>query len=180
MAKMGISTMQSYKCAQIFEAVGLAKEVIDKCFKGSMSRLGGVTFDLLAKEALERHRLAFGDRECDTKILRNPGFLHYRSGGEKHINDPESIALLQEATKHDNKSAFDKYVDAAMRSVRECTLRGQLDFVTNQKPIDISEVEPAANIVKRFATGAMSFGSISIEAHTTLAIGKQVQLLFDV
>ena len=79
---------------------------------------------------------------------------------------------MQEATKHDNKSAFDKYVDAAMRSVRECTLRGQLDFVTNQEPIDISEVEPAANIVKRFATGAMSFGSISIEAHTTLAIGK--------
>lgn len=100
--------------------------------------------------------------------------------GEKHINDPESIALLQEATKHDNKSAFDKYVDAAMRSVRECTLRGQLDFVTNQKPIDISEVESAANIVKRFATGAMSFGSISIEAHTTLAIGKQYQVLFDV
>ena len=86
MAKMGISTMQSYKCAQIFEAVGLAKEVIDKCFKGSMSRLGGVTFDLLAKEALERHRLAFGDRECDTKILRNPGFLHYRSGGECFIS----------------------------------------------------------------------------------------------
>ena len=78
MAKMGISTMQSYKCAQIFEAVGLAKEVVSKCFKGSESRLGGVTFELLAKEALERHKLAFGTRECDSKILRNPGFLHYR------------------------------------------------------------------------------------------------------
>ena len=127
MAKMGISTMQSYKCAQIFEAVGLAKEVIDKCFKGSMSRLGGVTFDLLAKEALERHRLAFGDRECDTKILRNPGFLHYRSGGEKHINDPESIALLQEATKHDNKSAFSR----TLKNRKLLTIKLDKDTVTN-------------------------------------------------
>ena len=170
MAKMGISTMQSYKCAQIFEAVGLAQEVIDKCFKGSHSRLGGVTFKLLAKEALERHKLAFAEGECDTQILRNPGFFHYRSGGEKHINDPESIAALQEATKHKNKSAYQKYVDAAMKTVRDCTLRGQLDFVKDRQPIDIDQVEPAVNIVKRFATGAMSFGSISIEAHTTLAV----------
>ena len=170
MAKMGISTMQSYKCAQIFEAVGLAAEVVDKCFKGTYSRIGGVTFDFLAQEALERHKLAFGQRECDTKILRNPGFLHYRSGGEKHVNDPESIAYLQEATKHSNKTAYQKFVDSSMVSVRDCTLRGQLDFVTDRKPIDIDEVEPAANIVKRFATGAMSFGSISIEAHSTLAV----------
>jgi glutamate synthase (NADPH/NADH) len=170
MAKMGISTMQSYKCAQIFEAVGLAGEVVDKCFKGTQSRIGGVTFEFLAKEALERHQLAFGSRECDNKILRDPGFLHYRAGGEKHINDPASIALLQEATKHSNKSAYDKYCDAAMTSIRDCTLRGQLDFVTDRQPIDIDQVEPAANIVKRFATGAMSFGSISIEAHSTLAV----------
>ena len=129
-----------------------------------------MTFDLLAKEALERHKLAFAERECDTKILRNPGFFHYRSGGEKHINDPESIAALQEATKNKNKSAYEKYVDAAMKTVRDCTLRGQLDFVKDRQPIDIDEVEPAVNIVKRFATGAMSFGSISIEAHQTLAI----------
>ena len=89
-------------------------------------------------------------------------------GGEKHINDPSSIALLQEATKYDNKSAFEKYVQASMESIRDCTLRGQLDFVNDREPIDVNEVESAANIVKRFATGAMSFGSISIEAHTTL------------
>ena len=170
MAKMGISTLQSYKCAQIFEAVGIAQEVIDKCFKGTESRVGGVGFEQLARESLERHKLAFGENECDTQILRNPGFFHYRSGGEKHINDPESIANLQEATKYNNKSAYDKYVDSAMKSVRDCTLRGQMDFVKDREPVDLDQVEPAANIVKRFATGAMSFGSISIEAHTTLAI----------
>lgn len=170
MAKMGISTMQSYKCAQIFEAVGIADEVIDKCFKGTMSRVGGVGFEQLAKESLERHKLAFGERESDTQILRNPGNFHYRSGGEKHINDPKSIAYLQEATKHNNSNAYDQYVSAAMKSVRDCTLRGQLDFVTDRQPIDIQDVEPASEIVKRFATGAMSFGSISIEAHQTLAI----------
>ena len=99
---------------------------------------------------------------------RNFIYLFIFTGGEKHINDPSSIALLQEATKYDNKSAFEKYVQASMESIRDCTLRGQLDFVTDREPIDIIEVESAANIVKRFATGAMSFGSISIEAHTTL------------
>merc|ERR1719468_1309748 len=103
MAKMGISTLQSYKCAQIFEAVGIAQEVIDKCYKGTESRVGGVGFEQLARESLERHKLAFGENECDTQILRNPGFFHYRSGGEKHINDPESIANLQEATKYNYK-----------------------------------------------------------------------------
>lgn len=170
MAKMGISTMQSYKCAQIFEAVGLSQEVVDKCFTGTQSRIGGVTFEFLAEEALQRHKLAFGRRECDTRILRNPGFLHYRSGGEKHVNDPGSIAMLQEATKYENKSAYQKFVDEAMQSIRECTLRGQLEFVESTSPIDIDLVEPASEIVKRFATGAMSFGSISIEAHSTMAV----------
>jgi len=171
MAKMGISTLQSYKGAQIFEAVGLSMDVINKCFTGTASRIGGVNFDILLEETLQRHELAFGERECDSRILRNPGFFHWRSGGEKHINDPSSIALLQEATKHENKNAFEKYCEAAMKSVRECTLRGQLDInFPEDGGIDISEVEPAANIVKRFATGAMSFGSISLEAHTTLAM----------
>ena len=100
-------------------------------------RIGGVGFEQLAKESLERHKLAFTDRECDAQILRNPGFFHYRTGGEKHVNDPDSIAALQEATKHNNKSAYDKYVDAAMKTVRDCTLRGQLDFVTNRDPIEV-------------------------------------------
>ena len=102
------------------------------------------------------------------KYIFTEFYLFFFTGGEKHINDPSSIALLQEATKYDNKSAFEKYVQASMESIRDCTLRGQLDFVTDREPIDINEVESASNIVKRFATGAMSFGSISIEAHTTL------------
>jgi len=95
MAKMGISTLQSYKGAQIFEAVGLAKEVVDKCFSGTASRIGGMGFPTLLAESRERHEVAFGDRECDARTLRNPGFLHWRAGGEKHVNDPSSISLLQ-------------------------------------------------------------------------------------
>ena len=171
MAKMGISTLQSYKGAQIFEAVGLSREVIDKCFTGTASRIGGVGFSFILEESLQRHEIAFGEKECDSRILRNPGYFHWRSGGEKHINDPSSIGLLQEATKYENKNAYQKYVDAAKQSTKDCTLRGQLELVYPEDgAIDISEVEPAANIVKRFATGAMSFGSISLEAHTTLAI----------
>jgi len=171
MAKMGISTLQSYKGAQIFEAVGLAKEVVDMCFLGTASRIGGVGFDTLLGESKQRHEIAFGEDECDARILRNPGFLHWRSGGEKHINDPSSIALLQEATKYGNKSAFEKYCDASMAAIKDCTLRGQMEIAFPEGvAIDIGEVEPAANIVKRFCTGAMSFGSISLEAHTTLAM----------
>ncbi len=172
MAKMGISTMQSYKGAQIFEAVGLADEVVNRCFKGTSSRLGGVGFDILAKEALERHHLAFGgERECDSKILRDPGFLHFRSGGERHINDPASVALLQESTKDRNKNAYKKFADAAVAAARDCTIRGQLDInYPSEGAISVDEVEPAVQIVKRFATGAMSFGSISYEAHSTLAV----------
>jgi glutamate synthase (NADPH/NADH) len=170
MAKMGISTLQSYKGAQIFEAVGLAEEVIEKCFRGTASRIGGVTFKVLAAEAFERHALTYQDRESDNLVLRNPGQYHWRSGGEKHINDPVSIGNLQEAVKNNSKTAYEKYVESAMESVRGCALRGQLDLVYTDVPIDIAEVEPAAEIVKRFATGAMSFGSISHEAHTTLAV----------
>ena len=170
MAKMGISTLQSYKGAQIFEAVGLSEEVIDQCFKGTASRIGGVTFQVLAQEAFDRHALTFQDRECDNLVLRNPGIFHWRQGGEKHINDPLSIGNLQEAVKTNNKSAYEKFSESAMASVRGCALRGQFEVVLSDAPIDISEVEPAAEIVKRFATGAMSFGSISAEAHTTLAI----------
>lgn len=170
MAKMGISTLQSYKGAQIFEALGLSQEVIDTCFKGTASRIGGATFQSLAKEALQRHQLAYADRDCDTLVLRNPGYYHWRSGGEKHMNDPDSIGNLQDASRHNNKNAYQKFVDSTMQSMRDCTLRGQLDLVYADQPINIDEVEPATEIVKRFATGAMSFGSISLEAHTTLAM----------
>ncbi|KAK5646014.1 hypothetical protein RI129_004478 [Pyrocoelia pectoralis] len=169
MAKMGISTLQSYKGAQIFEAVGLGDDVIEKCFKGTPSRLGGVTFDLLAAEAVERHNNAY-KFSPDTLILRDAGNYHWRAGGEKHINDPGSIAALQESALTNNKSAYDKFREATMESVRNCMLRGRLELRTLDQPLPLSEIESAANIVKRFATGAMSFGSISLEAHQTLAI----------
>lgn len=170
MAKMGISTLQSYKGAQIFEAVGLGSEVIDRCFRGTQSRIGGVGMDILARESLERHQLSFHHVSPDAQILRNPGNYHWRAGGEGHLNEPSAISALQEASINDDKSAYRKFVDATLDSVRRCCLRGQLEFVTDREKIDISEVEPASEIVKRFATGAMSFGSISLEAHTTLAV----------
>lgn len=170
MAKMGISTLQSYKGAQIFEAVGLGADVIERCFRGTQSRCGGIGMEILAREGLERHQLSFHNLSPDAQILRNPGLFHWRAGGEPHINEPSAIASLQEATASDNKNAYQKYREITMESVKRCCLRGQLEFVTDRQKIDISEVEPAKEIVKRFATGAMSFGSISLEAHTTLAI----------
>ncbi|KAF8778796.1 Glutamate synthase [NADH] like protein [Argiope bruennichi] len=170
MTKMGISTLQSYKGAQIFEALGLDEEVIDKCFKNTPSRIGGATFEILALETLQRHHLAFSHRNGDNDILRNPGFYHWRAGGEAHVNDPKSIANLQEAARMKSQKAYDRFVESTMRSIRDCTLRGQFDFKFFPKAISLAEVEPAAEIVKRFVTGAMSLGSISIETHETLAI----------
>ena len=125
---------------QIFEAVGLDNEVIDKCFVGTPSRIGGATFAVLAEEALTRHKVAFEIRHCDSRILQNPGFFHWRSGGEKHINEPDSIAALQEATKYGLPEAYSKYVQASMAAIRDCTLRGRLYIKESKNPIDISEV----------------------------------------
>lgn len=170
MAKMGISTLQSYKGAQIFEAVGIGQDVINRCFRGTQSRIGGVNLELLSLETLERHGMTYGVTNPDMRILRNPGQFHWRAGGEGHVNDPTSVGHLQEAAINNDQNAYERYKQSAMASVRQCTLRGQFDLAKNQSKIDISEVEPASEIVKRFATGAMSFGSISLEAHTTLAI----------
>ncbi|XP_073839510.1 uncharacterized protein [Musca autumnalis] len=170
MAKMGISTLQSYKSAQIFEAVGMGPDLINKCFRGTQSRIGGVSLEMLAREGLERFQMTYCKVSMDTRILRNPGQYHWRHGGEAHINEPSSIASLQEAAVSNNANAFEAFKATTMESVRRCTLRGQLEFVNDRQKIDISEVEPASEIVKRFATGAMSFGSISLEAHQTLAI----------
>lgn len=171
MAKMGISTLQSYKGAQIFEAVGLSDEVIDKCFRGTQSRIGGVTFDILAREAYERHQMTYWNKPMDMFVIRNPGIYHWRAGGEKHINDPDSVANLQDYVNSKNQSAYEKYKKTTMEMVTACTLRGQLEFIeTPDKSIPVEQVEPSSEIVKRFATGAMSFGSISMEAHSTLAI----------
>ncbi|KAL5009527.1 hypothetical protein ScPMuIL_011832 [Solemya velum] len=170
MAKMGISTLHSYKGAQIFEAVGLHKEVMDLCFEGSPSRIGGVTFKELAEETLNRHRLAFGSRSGDNLLVLNPGNYHWRDGGEKHMNHPLTIGNLQDAAKNNNKNAYAAFSENAWNQSRNCTLRGQLELVNCPDPVSLSEVEEAALIVRRFVTGAMSFGSLSIEAHTTLAI----------
>lgn len=155
---------------KILQAVGLSSDVIDKCFRGTQSRIGGVGMDILAREGLERHQLSFHNLSPDAQILRNPGLFHWRAGGESHINEPGAIASLQEASISDDKNAYQKYREITMESVKRCCLRGQLDFVTDRPKVDISEVESAKEIVKRFATGAMSFGSISLEAHSTLAV----------
>lgn len=170
MAKMGISTLQSYKCAQIFEAVGLGQDVIDRCFRGTQSRIGGVSLAVLAQETLQRHSMAYANRSADTKIVRNPGTFHWRNGGEAHINEPTAVANLQDAAVNNNKNAFEDYKRATMKSVKDCCLRGQMELVTGRPKVDIATVESAADIIKRFATGAMSFGSISLEAHETLAV----------
>jgi len=173
MSKMGISTLQSYKGAQIFEAVGLADDVVERCFVGTASRIKGIGFDILAKEALRRHEIGFPTRaEQRLPILPNFGEFHWRAEGERHMWDPQSIADLQMAARENSADAywrFSKYANED--ATRKCALRGLLRFKTGvNRSISISEVEPAKEIVRRFCTGAMSFGSISAEAHETLAI----------
>lgn len=169
--KMGISTLESYKGAQIFEAVGLDHEVVNKCFDGTASRIRGANFSVLAQETLRRHELGFliSDNNPYEKYA-NPGDYHYRFGGEKHMWDPESIADLQRAVWQQDQGAYDRFSrHQTERESVQATLRGLLSFKTgNEIPLD--EVEPAKSIVKRFVTGAMSYGSISKEAHETLAI----------
>ena len=172
MAKMGISTLQSYKSAQIFEAVGLAEEIIDRCFVGTASRVQGVNFDVLLEEMQLRHELGFPARgENLIPVLPNPGDFHWRRGGDTHMWDPETIANLQVATRTNNEDAYWQFANHANEvATRNATFRGLLDFNYADEPIDIEEVEPAAEIVKRFCTGAMSFGSISAESHEALAV----------
>ena len=171
MAKMGISTLQSYKGAQIFEALGLKDEVIDKCFVGTASRIQGVSFDVIAEETLRRHKLGYPDREDDSlPQLPNLGEYHWRAEGEKHTWSPQTISSLQLAARNNNEDAYWTFADGINKDSRtRCTLRGLLEFKEGT-PISIDEVQPASEIVKRFCTGAMSFGSISAESHETLAI----------
>ncbi len=169
MGKMGISTLASYKGAQIFEAVGVGEDVIEKCFTGTVSRIKGVTFSHLAQEHIRRHNAAYAD--IQTPNLPNPGEYHWRSGGESHLWNPSVIANLQMAARHQNKAAYKRFADEVNTNARNrFTIRGLLKFSENTTPIPIDEVESAEEIVKRFVTGAMSLGSISAEAHETLAI----------
>jgi len=174
MAKMGISTLQSYKGAQIFEALGLRDVVVDRCFNGTASRVQGVDFTVLAEETLRRHELGYPERKEDQNgALPNPGEFHWRAEGERHTWNPEAIQTIQLASRTNDSNAYAQFAKEANADARRtCTLRGLLKFQTgvNGGPIDISEVQPAKDIVKRFVTGAMSFGSISAESHESLAI----------
>jgi len=173
-SKMGISTIQSYCGAQIFEAVGLEPALIDRHFAGTASRIGGVGLDVVAREALERHGRAYP--RYDRELLPVGGVLQWRRDGELHIWNPDTIALLQHAVRSENGNAGQTYEEYAAKvneeSTRKAALRGLLGFrpAPGAGPIALEEVEPASEIVKRFSTGAMSLGSISPESHESLAI----------
>src|SRR5574343_340178 len=172
MSKMGISTYMTYCGAQIFEAIGINKELIDKYFRGTPTQVGGIGIFEVAEEALRMHRAAFGDDPVLEHMLDTGGEYAWRARGEEHMWTPDAIAKLQHSTR---SGKFDTYKEYAQiindQSRRHMTLRGLFEFkVDPAKAIPLDEVEPAKEIVKRFATGAMSLGSISTEAHATLAI----------
>ena len=155
LAKMGISTLQSYKGAQIFEAIGLNSEPIDLCFTGTLSRIKGVGFDVLADESIRRHELGFPSREsADENVLPNQGEFHWRQGGESHAWSPYTISEIQQAARQGDKDAYSRFSNLVNEeSVRMCTLRGLLKF-KKKDSIPLEEVEPASEIVKRMCTGA--------------------------
>ncbi|MDR5727001.1 MAG: glutamate synthase central domain-containing protein, partial [Terriglobia bacterium] len=170
-SKMGISTLQSYRGAQVFEAVGLNEALVNAYFPGTASRIEGVGLDVLAREAQMKHDYAFQPlTDSETELIVG-GQYQYREGGEYHLLNPQTISKLQHSVRQNNPTTFQEYTDLLDHQNRElCTLRGLLNLKYAEKPIPIEEVEPAKEIVKRFTTGAMSFGSISKEAHETLAI----------
>ena len=170
-SKMGISTLQSYRGAQVFEAIGLNQALVDKYFTGTSSRIEGVGLDVLAREAQMKHEFAM---QPLTRIGHRTGYrrrYQYRVRGEYHLLNPHTVSKLQHAVRTENFETFQEYTDLIDKQNRDlCTLRGLMELKLAKKPVPIEEVEPASEIVKRFATGAMSFGSISKEAHETLAI----------
>ena len=172
-SKMGVSTLQSYQGAQIFEALGINSEVIDEYFTGTISRIEGIGLDEIAEEALLRHREGFitDDRIAVDDLLNTGGDYAWRNDGERHLFSPTTIRLLQHSTASNNTEQFKEYAKVVDTQSKEAyTLRGLLEFAPDHQSIPIEDVEPIENIFKRFASGAMSFGSISWEAHTTLAI----------
>ena len=172
MSKMGISTLRSYRSAQIFECVGLNRAVIDAYFKGTTSRIGGIGLGEIAREALDRHAAAYRGRKPGQLALDYGGEYHYRCDGENHLWSPEAIMNLQHAVRRDDRQAYSRFAELVNNQARRLnTLRGLFQFKDAEKPIPIEQVEPASEIVKRFYTGAMSHGSISAEAHEALAVG---------
>jgi glutamate synthase domain-containing protein 2/glutamate synthase domain-containing protein 1 len=171
-SKMGISTVQSYRGAQIFEAIGLSEEVVEKYFTNTPNRIKGVGMDVIARECLLRHRKGFPPIEVDQSVLATGGTYQWRRDGEFHMWNPDTVAKMQHAVRVESYKTFKEYTALVNDESRHrCTLRGLLNFKKGlQPPVPIEEVEPAREIVKRFVTGAMSFGSISKEAHENLAI----------
>lgn len=170
-SKMGISTIQSYQGAQIFEAIGISKDVVDKYFTDTVSRIEGITLEDIENDIDTLHSKAFDPLGLNTDLtLDSVGRHKMKSGGEKHLYNPQTIHLLQESTKRGDYNLFKEYTALINQETEPVNLRGLLDFNYPKKGIPIEEVESAASIVKRFKTGAMSYGSISQEAHETLAI----------
>ncbi|WP_282784292.1 glutamate synthase large subunit [Phaeodactylibacter xiamenensis] len=170
MSKIGISTLQSYQGAQIFEVLGLNKEVVEKCFRGSISRIQGIGFDGIAEEAMVRHRMAFPENGGQNPRLEVGGVYQWKRRGEAHLFSPQAIHLLQFATRTGDYKTYKKYAKLIDDQTEQAlTLRGLLTFRRGEK-VPLKEVEPVESIMTRFATGAMSFGSISHEAHATLAV----------
>lgn len=170
-SKMGISTLQSYQGAQIFEIIGLNNDVVDRYFTGATSRIGGMGLDEIARETLSKHYFAFSRKDIPVDRLAVGGIYQWKRKGEFHLFNPQTIHLLQYSTRMNDYNIFKKYSKLVNeQSEKAATLRSLFQFRRNRPSISIDEVEPAESIYKRFATGAMSFGSISWEAHTTLAI----------
>jgi glutamate synthase domain-containing protein 2/glutamate synthase domain-containing protein 1/glutamate synthase domain-containing protein 3 len=170
MSKMGISAVQSYHGAQVFEAVGLRQDVIDEYFAGTASRVGGIGMDVIAREVLSRHHAAFADRSSGETVLPSGGQYQYRADGEFHLFNPETIHRLQKSVRTGSYATYKSFAELIDdRAKNLSTLRGLLDFKQGE-PVPIDEVESVESIMKRFKTGAMSYGSISSEAHETLAI----------
>lgn len=169
LSKMGISTLRSYRSAQIFEAIGLHTDVINNYFEGTVSRIGGIGMDEIAEEALIPHRRAFTETGNVHSLILTEGVYSYRKYGEHHAWNPESVALLQWSTRNNDYNKYKEYAALVdCETTRPAFLRGLLTYKRN--PIPLEEVEPVETIMKRFVTGAMSYGSISREAHEALAI----------
>ncbi|WP_447641464.1 MULTISPECIES: glutamate synthase large subunit [Chitinophagaceae] len=170
-SKMGISTLQSYHGAQIFEVIGIKSDVVDRYFTGVISRIEGIGLDEIARECLYKHNYAFTKKEIPSDLLPAGGIYQWRRKGEAHLFNPTTIHLLQHSTRTNDYGLYKKYAKAVNEQEQKAiTLRSLFDFAPTRKSIPIEDVEAAENIFHRFATGAMSFGSISWEAHTTLAI----------
>ncbi len=168
---MGISTLFSYCGAQIFESIGLSRHVVERYFTGTVSRIEGVDICGIAREVLARHNNAYGDSLANVNALEVGGDYKFRVEGETHMWTSETVSKLQHSTRNNDYDLYKEFADLINNRSRDlCTLRGLFDLKKSRKPISIDEVEPASEIVKRFVTGAMSYGSISKEAHEMLAI----------